>query len=335
MLSVFLLGFLVVGLSACSETPAPTLKLSGFTMGTGYNITIVDPDESISKVIIQKKIDTRLASLNQQMSTYLESSELSRLNQAPSGQAIKVSPELFHVLLLSLETSWLTNGAFDVTVGPLVNLWGFGSEGDISTVPSDSAINKHMQLIGFQSIELNIGKIEITKKKPVYIDLSAIAKGYAVDQIVALLKEEGCDNFMAEIGGEIYVSGFSPRQTPWTIAIEQPDSNLRGIHRAISISGKAIATSGDYRNYFETAGKRYSHTISPLTGKPINHKLASVTVIADSVARADALATGINVMGVEQGLKLAEQQGLAVYLIVKTDEGFTAQYSDAFTPYLY
>ncbi|MCR8921904.1 FAD:protein FMN transferase [Dasania sp. GY-MA-18] len=333
MLSVFVLIVSTL-LSACSEQPLAALKLSGKTMGTTYHITVVHGEQAIDGPAIQALVDKRLQQINQQMSTYIADSELMQFNRLPAGQWQQVSPELFHVLLQSMEISWLTGGAFDVTVGPLVNAWGFGNSGHEDRVPSQSQIDSLLADAGFQNIELNIGSIEISKKTDLQIDLSAIAKGYGVDQLADLLLEQGYSHFMVEVGGELRLNGLNPKGQPWRIAIEQPDGSYGQAYKAIAISDKAVATSGDYRNYFEKDGQRYSHTISPITGKPIAHNLASVTVIADEAAQADGLATAINVMGPEAGLALAQQQGLAIYLLVKTDKGFEAKYSDAFRPYL-
>lgn len=323
-------------LSACAKEPAKHFKLSGLTMGTSYHITVVaDADRlpGLTTSQLQQLIDSQLMLINQQMSTYLPDSELSRLNNEVNGEWASISPELFDILLLSVELGWLSNGSFDITIGPLVDLWGFGPEHQ-QVVPTDAQITQRLKGVGFQNIELNLADNKVLRRGGVRMDLSAIAKGYGVDVVAALLKSQGFNDFMVEIGGELYLSGHSPRGTPWRIAIEQPSGQLGGVHRAISVSNMAVATSGDYRNYYERDGKRYSHTIDPSTGRPITHTLASVTVIADTASRADGLATAINVMGAEKGLQLAKQQGLAVYLMSKSDTGFKSQYSDAFEAFL-
>ena len=286
---------------------------------------------------LQQAIDQQLLLINQQMSTYQDDSELSKFNRALVGEWVNVSANLFDILVMSMELSWLTGGAFDITVGPLVNLWGFGPDGlDMpSTVPDAGNIKALLEQSGFQAIELALDDNSIRKTKPVILDLSAIAKGYGVDKVAELLLYAGYTDFMVEIGGELRLAGNSPRGTPWRIAIEQPDANAFGqSNKAVQVSGVSIATSGDYRNYFEQDGKRYSHTIDPTTGYPTDHSLASITVIADSSAYADGLATALNVLGPEKALQLAEQQGLAIYMLVKTEQGFAAQYSEAFKPYL-
>jgi thiamine biosynthesis lipoprotein len=337
LLFLFISCCAVFFLAACADKEADNVQLSGPTMGTSYNITLVAPDNfQIDKAKLQLLVDEELKQLNQTFSTYIDDSELSLLNKALVGTPYPVSQQLFDVLVLSLEVSWLSSGAFDTTVGPLVDLWGFGggSKGGKDHVPSDAAIARQLDRVGFSNVELNLFSNEVTKNKPVSIDLSAVAKGFAVDRIAELLLASGCQDFMVEIGGELRLQGNSPRGTPWRIAIEQPENQVGAINRALNLSGVGLATSGDYRNYFEIDGQRYSHTINPTTGRPITHKLASVTVIADSTAYADAVATAINVMGPAKGLLMAEDADLAVYLLVKTDDGFEAQYSSAFTPYL-
>ena len=332
LLSVFVFGVFVI--TACAEKPLHAIKLSGSTMGTSYHITVVDPEKKAEIAALQKRVDSRLQQLNQMMSTYVADSELMQFNRAPVGEAMAISPELFHVLLQSMEISWISGGAFDVTVGPLVNAWGFGNTGHDDRVPVDAELQALLENTGFQHLELNLADVQLVKKKPVQIDLSAIAKGYAVDQLASVLLESGHKDFMVEVGGELRLAGLSPKQKPWRIAIEEPSDMFGGVHKAISVTDKAVATSGDYRNYFEKNGVRYSHTISPVTGKPITHNLASVTVIADEAAQADGLATAINVMGPKEGMQLAQQQDIAIYLLVKTETGFEAKYSDAFKPYI-
>ena len=325
-------------LAACEEAKDAHFTLSGQTMGTSYHITVVEPANTQSDpATLQQAIDQQLVLLNQQMSTYIDDSELNRLNRALIGEWVPVSTNLFDVLLLSMEIGWTSSGAFDITVGPLVDLWGFGPGKALASpaLPTVDDIQQRLSNTGFNNIELNVENNSVMKVKAIALDLSGVAKGYAVDKIAELLQFAGYDRFMVEIGGEIRLQGNSPRRVPWRIAIEQPDPGRFGSPRqAVNLSDVALATSGDYRNYFEKDGKRYSHTIDPRTGYPVEHSLASVTVIADTSAYADALATAINVMGPERGMQMAVEQGLAVYIIVKSGDGFVDSYSAAFKPYL-
>lgn len=332
MLSVFVSA--VLFLTACGESIRYSFTLEGPIMGTFYHIKVIDPDKRLDQEKLKQDVTQRLTYLNQQFSTYFDDSGLMQFNAAPVNEAVPLSAELFHVLLQSLEVSWLSNGAFDVTVGPLVELWGFGRRESGDMLPSDKLIDNTLSTVGFQFLELDIARQTGLKKRPIQIDLSAIAKGYAVDQIYALLASYQAEDYMVEIGGEIRVSSRNAHNTPWRIAIEEPVDGLSMVHRAISISNMAVATSGDYRNYFEKEGVRYSHTISPVSGRPITHHLASVTVIHEEASMADAFATAIDVMGPEQGFVFANQQQIAAYMLVKSENGFEARYSDAFKPYI-
>lgn len=319
---------------ACEQAPAPHLQLSGATMGTTWHITVLEQEGiDTSAEQLQQAIDEQLRLINQQMSTYIDDSELSRLNRAPAEQPVAVSNNLFDVLLLSLEVGWLTDGAFDITVGPLVDVWGFGpGEHRLNeSVPDPQQIDALRENTGFTRLEFDLASSSVIRHGALKLDLSGVAKGYAVDKVAELLNFAGYENYMVEIGGELRLRGSSPRGTPWRIAVEEPDpQGLHSVHRVLELTDIAMATSGDYRNYFERDGKRYSHTIDPTTGYPITHNLASVTVLSESAAYADAVATGLDVLGPEKGMKLAQNQGLAVYMIIKGDQGFESVSSAAF-----
>lgn len=329
---IFILSLFL--LFACQEKPATAVTLSGFTMGTNYNVTVVTSISEEEQQKVKQLIDQRLESLNDLMSTYVDYSELSIINKLPPGQWAEISPELLDIVGLSLELSWLSNGAFDITVGSLVNLWGFGPDPRQTEAPADEAIVAEKVDVGYTQLELNFEDDQILKKTDLKLDLSAIGKGYAVDEVAELLNAAGFNNFMVEIGGEIKTQGLSPRGGPWRIAVEKPGNNVGMVQQVLSLDGVAVATSGDYRNYFEADGKRYSHTIDPRTGYPITHNLASVTVVNDSAAYADGLATAFSVMGPEQAMALAQAQQLAVYMLLKNETGFEVQFSPAFEQYL-
>jgi thiamine biosynthesis lipoprotein len=336
--SLLFLFVVSVSLVGCGEPAAEHFKLSGSTMGTSYHVTVLSkPDVNVSQAELQQAIDQQLLLLNQQMSTYDDNSELSQLNKAPPAIWLDLSANLFDVMMLSLELGWLSNGAFDVTVGPLVNVWGFGPGrlGEPDRVPSAASLAVLQRQVGFQHIEFNMLNNSLLKHRPVSIDLSAIAKGYGVDKVAELLDYAGYTDYMVEIGGELRLKGHSPTANQWKIAIEKPDATSMGqVQQIVGLSDVGMATSGDYRNYFEVDGIRYSHTIDPSTGYPIDHSLASVTVIAETAAYADGLATAINVMGPDKGMRLAQSQQLAVYMLVKAEQGFEVRYSKAFEPYM-
>ncbi len=328
-----LLGLLL--LSGCESESQPLVwTFSGETMGTSYHITVVEPGRDRRQGELQKRIDRVLADVNQRMSTYLPDSELNRLNRAATGQWLPVSEPLFQVLKISQEISALSSGAFDITVAELVNLWGFGPDKTDQEVPSPEVIAQVRQQMGYRNLQLRPKPMSIRKHKPLQVDLSAVAKGYGVDRVAAEFDSLGIANYLVEVGGELYVRGQSPRGNKWRIGVEAPSLMHTSAQKAIYVSGVGVATSGDYRNYFEVDGKRYSHTLDPTTGYPVTHALASVTVIAETSARADALATALNVLGQERALALAEAEGIAAFFIVKNDTGFREQYSSAFGAYL-
>ena len=323
LLASFLLCCILL-LAACSDEPvsSPVIRLSGATMGTQYNVTIVIPVSKSSvipnKSIIAEAVTEALRQVNQQMSTYIANSELSLLNKAKTNQWLAVSKPLFDVLVLSKEISTNSNGAFDVTIAPLVNLWGFGPLFTADTIPDDIEIEAALVNIGSSLWDLDTITQRVYKKSPVEIDLSAIAKGYGVDVVAAILDDFGLRNYLVDIGGEVRVAGLNSKNLKWRIGIETPISSLqRRVQKIISITDIAMATSGSYRNYFETDGVVYSHTLDPRTGYPIKHQLVSVTVLAETCAQADALATAFQVMGYEKGLLLANTESIPALFIVK------------------
>ena len=306
---------------------------SGLTMGTTFTVKWFPRAETDSTVALRQHINQLLIDVNQSMSTYIGDSELSLLNRQPAGTDFELSAQLFSVLKLAQSISQETNGAFDITVGPLVNLWGFGPDGRITTAPSAEKIDLIRQRVNYQYIQLSNQRLN--KNRDVYIDLSAIAKGYAVDLIAQLLESEGIESYLVEIGGELRAKGLKPDAGPWKIAIEAPESALqRSVQRIIAVKDVGIATSGDYRNYFEQDGVRFSHTIDPATAQPIKHNLASVTVLAPSAAKADAVATAMMVMGYDKALAYAESIEVEAFFILKTEQGFTEKMTSGFTTYL-
>lgn len=309
-------------------------KLTGPTMGTRYHITVVDAPDGVDRESVQALVDSELEAVNQEMSTYIPDSELMRFNGGPVGQPVPVSAPLAKVVELSLDIYRRSDGAFDITVGPLVNLWGFGPTAEPEQVPAQAEIDRLLAEIGSDALALQRNPDRLTRKRDVQLDLSAIAKGHGVDRVALLLEGQGITNYLVEIGGELRTSGRNPDGREWRIGIESPTAAGQVVHKPVRVSNRAVATSGDYRNYYERDGVRYSHSIDPRTGRPLSHRLASVTVIADNCAEADGLATALNVMGAEAGLQLAEREGLAVFMLVKTGNGFQERYSSAFAPYL-
>ena len=311
------------------------IEFQGATMGTTYTVKLVEPPAGLKPEGIQAEIDTRLEKINLQMSTYLENSELSLVNRSQVTDWIDVSQQLVDVLQHARHISERTKGAFDVTVGPLVNLWGFGPETADEQLPSEQAIRAAMDRVGYTLLQLRSVPPAIKKNRAdLYVDLSAIAKGHAVDVIAEYLRGLGIENYMVEIGGEVRAEGRNARGNLWRIAIEKPATGSRSLHAIVELDNTGIATSGDYRNYFEIEGRRYSHTIDPATGRPVTHKLASVTVVHPSAMQADAMATALMVLGADAGYRLAEEHELAAFFIVKGEDGFYDKASTAFRRYM-
>ncbi|NRB41159.1 MAG: FAD:protein FMN transferase [Pseudomonadales bacterium] len=309
-------------------------KIAGPTMGTSYHITAEFPAD-LDSTALKAAIDQRLVDINQSMSTYIADSEISQFNHLAVQQAMSVSTDFVKVLLISKQIYQESDGAFNPTIGPLVDLWGFGpalSVENFQKKPAVEHIQAKLSQLDFTALILDVNKIR--KLKPLSLDFSAVAKGYAVDEIADLLIRFNVLNYMVEIGGEVMTAGLSPRGVSWRIGIEQP-SNVRGkTFKALQLNNAAVATSGDYRNYMEIDGKRYSHTIDPVTGYPVDHKLSSVTVIAKTVAVADAWATAIMVLGQDKGYQLAKSLNLAIYMIYRDGDDFAVKYTAAMQPYL-
>ncbi|WP_370978510.1 FAD:protein FMN transferase [Agaribacterium sp. ZY112] len=325
----------VIGLLACSEQPEFELwQLQGQTMGTTYHAKlVVKPEVDLEQEQLQQQLDALLVEINQSMSTYISDSELSRFNRAAVGEPFTVSTGLCEVLSDAGEIYHSSNRAFDPTVGPLVNLWGFGPE-DRSAVPSAAERQSAMNQIGFDALGIHCDESYILKNKALYVDLSAIAKGWAVDKLAQHFDSLGLVDYMVEIGGELRLSGVNGRSSNWRIAVEKPILGQGSAAQVLSLTDVAVATSGDYRNYIERDGERFSHTLNPQTGMPITHKLASVTVVTETCSKADAWATALNVIGPDAGFELAEKEGLAAYFIVREGDDFGVRYTQAFEQYM-
>jgi thiamine biosynthesis lipoprotein len=292
-------------LVACSAPKEQEIHITGPTMGTTYNVKFV-PVKGLDELTLKQQIDQILIDINQLMSTYIQDSQLSRFNQWNSVEPFPMSAQTLEVLNEAKRLGEMSKGVLDVTVGPLVNLWGFGPQSRPDTIPSEKLINSTQQLTGLD--KLIVGTSWARKTQPsLYVDLSTIAKGYAVDQLAKLLQTHKINNFLIEIGGEMRLAGIKASGVPWRIAIEKPETTQRSVQKIISVGDNAVATSGDYRIYYEQGGVRYSHLINPNTGYPIKHNLVSVTVVHASSMTADGLATALNVMGKDQALALAAQ----------------------------
>lgn len=335
MLSVFM-ALTMATLAGCSfQEQQKVWEISGGIFGTTYHINVVLPEDKKHLQTLAQGIQKELEAVDASMSTWKEDSELSRFNQKQDqSQWTELSPALFEVIERSQEISELTDGAFDITIGPVVNLWGFGPDARPETVPSDLALEKALADTGYRYLELNAETVALRSEKPQYIDLSGIAKGYGVDVVARYLDREGVQAYLVEIGGEVRVSGRKPDGSAWRLAIEEPSEQARRVSKIVALDQHAMATSGDYRNYYESDGQRYSHTIDPSTGKPINNRLASVTVITEDSMTADALATAFTVMGYEQARALATRENIPAYFIVRGENGFEVHETPAFSSFV-
>ena len=310
-------------LSGCGDRPErlPEYELAGNTMGTQYSVKLVDPQQHVDMDAVRAAISGRLRSLEDELSTYSADSSLSEFNANRTTEWQATSAELCYAVADAIGLAEQTSGAFDITVGPLVNLWGFGPGGAVAAPPDDSTIAVALKNTGIDKLEAECeGEPRLRKGIPeLYVDLSAYAKGLAVDQIADTLNHAGATNYLAEIGGELRMRGHNPMGDRWAIAIEKPASGDIAVQKIVRLTDAAVATSGDYRNFFEHQGTRYSHTIDPATGRPVSHSAAAVTVVARRTAYADAIATALLVMGQEKGLAFAEREGIAAYFLVRVN----------------
>ena len=307
----------LLALAAC-DSSLPQLDLDGSALGTSFVVSIVEPPDNLDAEQLRNDLVAVLQSVDELASTWRDDSELTVFNADQSIDWIPVSDEFCVMLERSQEVSKVTDGAFDLTIGPLVNLWGFGPEGQITTPPSAADIEAAQRRVGFDKLETDCDERLVRKDEPdLYVDLSGWAKGHAVDQLAEMLNQEGFENYLVEIGGELRVKGLNRESSKWAIGIEAPSTSARVPHAVVNVTNNSVATSGDYRNYFEHEGQRFSHTIDARTGRPVTHNLAAVTVIGASAAYADAMATALLVLGPDAGPALAEKLHIAAYFLVR------------------
>lgn len=310
-----------------AETGTATVHLSGPTMGTTWNVTVVANLSDAEQTAVVDAIARELAEVDIQMSTWRPDSEISRFNAAIDTNPIKASRGLLEVVALSLEIHAASGGAFDVTLAPLLDAWGFGPSGiKPETPPTDEVLAPLRARTGAAKLHVDLSHGTLTKDQPTLaLELSAIAPGYAADRIAAALLALGHTRHMVDVGGEFRVTGPGPHGGPWRLGIERPETTGGTVHEVVLLTDQALATSGDYRNYYERDGVRLSHTLDPRTGRPIAHNLASVSVIHRSAALADGWATALNVLGPDAGLALAEQQAIPALFLVRQSDGTFAE----------
>lgn len=330
-----LLAVLLIVLAGCSETDRPLespVKLEGNIFGTFYQVTMADRLTQGQVNEIEAGIKTELESVDQSMSTYRDDAELMAFNQAPLGEWQPLSDGLIDVLAISQSIAEASDGAFDITIGDLVNLWSFGPEARPEEVPSDQELNERLARVGYDAIDLDLQALEARRTRDVFVDLSAIAKGHATDRVAAYLDQQEIENYLVNLGGDLITRGYRDvdEQTAWRVGIEVPEDGQQRAQHVLPLESISVATSGDYRNYFEADGQRYSHTIDPRNGQPITHDLASVSVFHPSNAWADGWATALTVAGDEEGMAMAQEHDLNVLMLVREGDQWRSVASPAF-----
>lgn len=321
--------FLLVALFCAACQPGPqTLTIDGQAMGSNLRVVVIDPSGRADRQAIELAIEETVQQVNSRFSNWHADSEVSRFNQAEITNPIKISKELQLVIEQANVIHFASEGLLDITLGPLVELWGFGSPGPRSEPPSDEAIAATLPKIGqMHVLTLDRDAGTLTKAFPdTEIYLAAIAKGTGIDAIAQTLLDMGFTDLMVEVGGDLVAFGNGPSGRGWRIGIERPDSLSRGLEEIVALSGSGMATSGDYRNYFEQDGVRYSHILDASTGRPITHSTASVTVLAATAAQADAWATALLALGSDRGLAIAEDQGLAALFINRSQDSAQGEF---------
>lgn len=321
---------LLFALTACSPAPEPR-TIDGNIFGTFFEVTVGAQHVDVDMDALQTGVNEVLAEVDRQMSTYRPDSVLNRLNQAPLNEPIEVEDELFFVLQRSEAIAQQSGGAFDHTVGGLVSLWGFGHEAAITRRPDQDELLRRLDEVGYHFVILDAQNHTAMRTSEVFVDLSGIAKGYGVDAVSAYLSAQNIDNYLVNIGGDIYAKGRRTEEQRWRIGIEAPNDERQILQYVLPLEDVAMVGSGDYRNYFEEDGIRYSHTIDPTTGAPITHHLAAVTVLAENTTDADGYASAIMVLGPERGLQFANQFEIAAILTVREDDGYRSVESDVFS----
>lgn len=298
-------------------------------MGTVWRVTVAGVDKQRSTAL-RHKIEQQLDFDDKQLSTWKNDSALSLFNQYNETKAWPVSQDMADIVTLALRIGQATNGAMDITVGPLVDLWGFGPKAAPKQIPTQKEINQARARIGLQHLQVinTVKQAMLQKDLPeLQLDLSTMGEGYATDHLAKLLEQEGIHNYLVSVGGAVLARGFNGQKRHWGVAIQKPTDLENKVQQVVDLQGQGISTSGDYRNYYEIAGQRISHIIDPATGRPINHKLASVTVIAPTALEADGWDTGLMVVGFEKAKQIALQYKLAVYLIRREGDHFATWYS--------
>jgi FAD:protein FMN transferase len=322
----------LVMLVQASCAMAEPLVISGPTMGTSYHVDVVGASAS-DEPSLRAEIEFVLTDVDRRLSTYRQDSEICRFNRAPAGQWFRVSPATAEIVATAKQFAVDSNGALDVTVGPLVRLWHFGPDAlTAAKSPADLVppgkldIDKARAQIGHEKLDVRLDPPALRKQTAgLEIDLSSIGEGHAIDRIVKILSQRSYQDYLVELGGEVRVRGHNPNGRTWRVAVQRPSDDSNRPSTFIELQNAAIATSGDYRRYFEFDGQRYSHIIDPRTARPIAHNLAAVTVAADTALEADVWDTALLVLGPERGYRFAVERNLAALFISREGDSFVAR----------
>ncbi|HZP87288.1 MAG TPA: FAD:protein FMN transferase [Burkholderiales bacterium] len=319
--------------AACARPVHATIR--GFTMGTSYAVELAAPIEDGVRTRLAELIEVELAAINRAMSTYDPRSELSQFNRRQDLRWVPASRGLLDVLDGASRISTASQGAFDVTVGPLVDLWGFGPQYRPRRVPNDEVIERVRESVGYQHVQIDPSAGAIRKRHSrTQVDLSAIAKGYGVDRVAMILDHQGVHDYLVEIGGELRARGTTAARRPWRVGIERPVEGRRVLGETVVLENRAIATSGTTEDFFEQDGRHYSHIIDPMTARPVEHPPMAVSVVADTTMEADAWATALIVLGSERGYALAQARNLAALFVTASGSTFDVRVTDALRAHL-
>jgi thiamine biosynthesis lipoprotein len=324
-----LIGMVVLAgvLSGCGNGDSME-SFGGPTMGSTYSVTYLCQAGLPAPAQVRGEVEKILAQVDRQMSTYRSDSDIERFNALPANRCQPMPAPILKLVRVAEQLSEQSAGSYDLTVEPLLNLWGFGPQGRAETVPSAQALAEVQQRVGYQ--HLRIEGDQLCKDAAVEVDFNSIAAGYAVDTIAARLEALGIHNYLAEATGELKAAGKKLDGSPWRIALEEPRDDRQVAQRILAVDGYSVSTSGDYRNYFEQGGKRYSHTFDARTGAPVSHALASVTVIHPSALMADGLSTLLLILGPVRGWDYAEKHDIGAFFVIRADRGFVIRTNQAF-----
>lgn len=329
-----LAGVLVLLIAGCNRAP-PELAISGPTMGTTYSLKVAAAPDGIDSHALRVATDEVLARIDRSMSGYRDDSEISRFNASASTDWFEVSADLATVVDCALRVSRESDGAFDITVGPLVAAWGFGAAGEAIDLPDDTRLAELQARVGYQKVQARLNPPALKKEHAsLSLDLNGVAPGYAVDLLAERLQSMHVTNFMIDIGGEVQARGKNAHGESWRIAVERPIDAEPEPYAIVQLDNAAVTTSGEYRHYYDRDGHRYSHTIDPRTGRPVDHSLASVVVIGPTSMQIDAWATAFNVLGTEAGQALATKLGMPVLFIEARGEQLHSVSTRQFRTYL-